>query len=209
MEAEDTSPTTEAWLDQLPREVVGIIVEHLARAGMPDIKNDRGASFTAYQGYVGMSVMNRALHAALPVQRSVEVVIRSPIMWPADHQMRKGFGVAQLLRLPLMRDGTSLSYHAAMMGGRHSFGMPRFMTFCSRPLVESVKIFAPEIFTTVPGPTNLPARVRARISGGDLKLYVTLSTPYFKLTFTAWRGSTHSARVVQLTITPPQKEEIW
>ena len=81
MEAEDTSPTTEAWLDQLPREVVDIIVEHLARAGVPDIKNDRGASFTAYQGYVGMSVMNRALHAALPVQRSVEVVIRSPIMW--------------------------------------------------------------------------------------------------------------------------------
>ena len=205
MEAEDTSPTTEAWLDQLPREVVGIIVEHLARAGMPDIKNDRAASFTAYQGYVGMSVMNRALHAALPVQRSVEVVIRSPIMWPADLQMRKGFGVAQLLRLPLMRDGTSLSYDAAMMGGRHSFGMPCFMTFCLRPLVESVKIFAPEIFTTVPGPTNLPARVRARISGGDLKLYVTLSTPYFELAFTAWRGSTHSARVVQLSITPPQK----
>ena len=205
MEAEDTSPTTEAWLDQLPREVVGIIVEHLARAGMPDIKNDRGASFTAYQGYVGMSVMNRALHAALPVQRSVEVVIRSPIMWPADHQMRKGFGVAQLLRLPLMRDGTSLSYHAATMGGRHSFGMPRFMTFCSRPLVESVTIFAPEIFTTVPGPITLPARVRARISGGDLKLYVTLSTPYFELAFTAWRGSTHSARVVQLTIKPLQK----
>ena len=107
-----------------------------------------------------------------------------------------------------MRDGTSLNYHAAMMGGRHSFGMPCFMTFCSRPLVESVKIFAPEILA-LPGPTNLPARVRARISGGDLKLYVTLTTPYFVLTLTAWRGSTHSARVVQLSITPPQKEEIW
>ena len=205
MEARDTPPTVEPWLDQLPWEVIGLIVEHLARAGVPDIKYDRGASFTAYQGYVGMSVMNRALHAALPVQRSVEVVIRSPIMWPADHQLRKGFGEAQLLRLPLMRDGTSLSYHAAMMGGRHSFGMPRFMTFCPRPLVESVTIFAPEIFTTVPEPITVPARVRVRISGGDLKLYVTLSTPYFELAFTAWRGSTHSARVVQLTITPPQK----
>ena len=128
--------TTQPLLDRLPRDVILTIANHLRNHAHEPIWVDLSDRLAWYQGWVGLSMVNKHLYASITCTRFVKIGFQ----WPGLASCRA--------QLPLQRlaSGDSLFYQWQPPAVAHTFPVSVFDTSQPQAIVQGLCVFAPEVF---------------------------------------------------------------